>query len=54
MIKALKFINNPNHCRALSVAINYNDDFYKIIDNNNEVKYNKKLKYFYEEKKNNI
>ena len=51
MIKALKFINNPNHCRALSVAINYNDDFYKIIDNNNEVKYNKKLKYFYEEKR---
>lgn len=51
MIKAFKFINNPIQSRALSVAINYNNDFYKIIDNSNEIKYNKKLKYFYEEKK---
>ena len=48
MIKALKFINNPIHYRALSASINYNDDFYKIIDESNEIKYNKKLNYFYE------
>lgn len=52
MIKALKFINKPNSYRQLSLAVNYcNNDFYKIIDESNEIKYNKKLKYFYEEKK---
>lgn len=51
MIKAFKFINKPNNYRQLSLAVNFsNDDFYKTIDNNNEVKYNKKQKYFYEEK----
>ena len=60
MIKNIKFLANKSFCyRQLSIArnynynynYNYNNDFYKIIDNNNEVKYNKKFKYFYEEKK---
>ena len=58
MIKVLKYFNNNSKsCRHLSLAINHNYnynydyDFYKIIDQSNEIKYNKKLKYFYEEKK---
>tara|TARA_B110001450_G_scaffold45573_3_gene42175 strand:- start:7490 stop:7816 length:327 start_codon:yes stop_codon:yes gene_type:complete len=54
MIKSLKFINNPNNCRAISVAINYKyntEHFDMLLDNTNEIKYSKNLKYFYEEKK---
>lgn len=54
MIKALKFINKPNNFRTLSVAVNYKyntEKFDTLLDNTNEIKYNKKQKYFYEKKK---
>lgn len=54
MIKAVKFINNQNNCRTLSVALNYKyntENFDMLLDDNYKIKYNKKLKYFYEEKK---
>ena len=54
MIRGFKFVNNPNNHRALSVAINYKyntEKFDLLLDDTYEIKYNKKQKYFYEEKR---
>jgi DnaJ-class molecular chaperone len=53
MIRGFKFVNNPNNYRALSVAKNYKyntEKFDLLLDDTYEIKYNKKQKYFYEEK----
>ena len=54
MIRGFKFVNNPNNYRALSVAINYKyntEKFDLLLDDTYEIKYNKKQKNFYEEKR---
>ena len=52
MLKNIKFLANKNsHYRRFSLAVKYNNNnFCKLLDESNEIKYNKELKYFYEEK----